>query len=202
MSLTGRLYLLFSPDLCRQDPLATLAAALGAGVDIVQWPSKTPGREGFEAARSICRDHQVPMIVNDDVMLAVRSQVTGAHVGQEDMPADAARKLMFRKERGVSTHNKEQIQAAARARADYIGFGPCYPTTTKDYPEGIGLPAIAEAVETCNELGLPMFAIGGITPANLPTLYAHGVRRVAVSSYVLLHESPALAVRELLESLP
>jgi len=202
MSLTGRLYLLFSPDLCRQDPYATLEAALGAGVDIVQWRSKRPDREGFERARTLCRDHQVPLIVNDDVMLALRSQVTGAHVGQDDMPADAARKLMFGKILGVSTHNEEQIRAAAQARADYIGFGPCYPTTTKDYFEGVGLPAITAAVEASLQFGLPMFAIGGITPENLPTLYAHGVRRVAVSSYVLAHESPALAVRELLEALP
>ena len=118
------------------------------------------------------------------------------------MPADAARKLMFGKILGVSTHNEEQIRAAAQARADYIGFGPCYPTTTKDYFEGVGLPAITAAVEASLQFGLPMFAIGGITPENLPTLYAHGVRRVAVSSYVLAHESPALAVRELLEALP
>jgi len=202
MPLTGRLYLLFSPELCRQDPFATLKAALGAGVDIVQWRSKEPDRDGFARARTICREQQVPLIVNDDVMLAVRSQATGVHVGQDDMPADAARKLMFGKVLGVSTHDNAQIQAAALARADYIGFGPCYPTTTKDYSEGLGLPAIAAAAESCYDLGLPMFAVGGITPTNLPALYAHGVRRVAVSSYVLLHEHPELAVRELLDSLP
>lgn len=202
MALTGRLYLLFSPELCRQDPDDTLRQALAAGVDLVQWRSKTPDRDAFERARAICREHSVPLLVNDDVMLALRSEVAGAHVGQDDMPADAARKLMFGKLLGVSTHDKKQIQAAHLATASYVGFGPCYATETKGYTDGVGLTAVAEASATCHELGLPMFAIGGITPKNLPALYAQGVRRIAVSSFILQHEDPAQAVRELLEALP
>lgn len=193
---------MFSPQLCRTDPFASLEAALGAGVDLVQWRSKTPDRHGFERVRVICREHKVPLIVNDDVMLALRGETAGAHVGQDDMPADAARKLMFCRLLGVSTHDEAQIRAAAKTTANYVGFGPCYPTMTKDYSEGVGLPAVEAAAETCHELALPMFAVGGITPQNLPALYAHGVRRIAVSSYILEHEDPALAVRELLESLP
>ena len=202
MPLSGRMYLLFTPELCRHDPFATLDAALAAGIDLVQWRSKKPDRDGFERTRAICRNHKVPLIVNDDVMLALRSEVAGSHVGQDDMPADAARKLMFGRLLGVSTHNIAQIQAAADAKANYIGFGPCYPSTTKGYDEGVGMAAVAAAVEKCHELGLPMYAIGGITKANLPELYAQGVRRVAVSSYVLQHEDPALAVQELLVALP
>lgn len=202
MALTGRLYLLFSPELCRQDPDTTLAQALAAGVDLVQWRSKRADRHAFERARTTCREHNVPFLVNDDVMLAVRSAAAGAHVGQEDMAADAARKLMFGKLLGVSTHDPAQIRAAHLARANYVGFGPCYPTETKGYEEGVGLEAVAEAAATCHELGLPMFAIGGITPHNVPALYAHGVRRIAVSSYVLQHDDPAEAVRQLLDALP
>lgn len=202
MPLSGHLYLLFTPELCRHDPFATLDAALAAGADLVQWRSKKPDREAFERTRAICRDRKVPLMVNDDVMLALRSEVAGAHVGQEDMPADAARKLMFGRLLGVSTHTTAQIQAAAAAKANYIGFGPCFPTTTKGYPEGVGMEAVAAAVEQCHELGLPLYAIGGITPQNLPELYAQGVRRIAVSSYVLQHEDPAQAIRELLIALP
>lgn len=202
MPLPGRLYLLFTPELCRHDPSATLDAALSAGIDLVQWRSKRPDRDGFQEARAICHRHKVPLIVNDDVMLAVRSEVDGAHVGQDDMPFDAARKLMFGKVLGVSTHDVKQIEAAHTARANYVGFGPCYPTETKGYDEGVGMEAVAAAVEKCHELQLPMFAIGGITPDNLPELYAHGVRRVAVSSYVLQHERPGAAVRELSAALP
>tara|TARA_R110002094_G_scaffold117255_1_gene112921 strand:+ start:173 stop:781 length:609 start_codon:yes stop_codon:yes gene_type:complete len=197
MPLSGRLYLLFTPELCRQDPFATLDAALEAGVDLVQWRSKKPDRDGFEKTRAMCRNHKVPLLVNDDVMLALRSEVAGAHVGQSDMPLDAARKLMFGRIFGVSTHDLDQIQAAVKSHANYVGFGPCYPSTTKGYDEGLTMEAVAAAVEKCHELNLPMFAIGGITPVNLPELYAQGVRRVAVSSYVLQHESPGDAVREL-----
>lgn len=202
MSLPGRLYLLFTPELCRHDPSTTLDESLKAGVDAVQWRSATPDRDGFEQARTICQRHQVPLIVNDDVMLALRSQVAGAHVGQDDIPTDAARKLMFGRLLGISTHDEKQIRAASATSANYIGFGPCFPTATKGYELGLGLEAVATAVEICHELGMPMYAVGGITPENLPLLYAHGVRRVAVSSYILQHEDTAQAVRELLVLLP
>ena len=197
MPALGRLYLLFTPELCRHDPVATLDAAIGAGVQLVQWRSKQHDRDLFEHARARCADRRVPLIVNDDVMLAVRSDCPGAHVGQDDMPADAARKLMFDRTLGVSTHDLEQIRAAHRAGADYVGFGPCHPTATKGYTEGLDDDAIAAAAELCAELRLPMFAIGGITPAKLPRLALLGVDRVAVSSYVLQHEDPARAVEEL-----
>ncbi|MFN3244399.1 MAG: thiamine phosphate synthase [Planctomycetota bacterium] len=200
MPLPGRLYLLFTPELCRHDPLETLDAALEAGVDLVQWRSKAPDRSRFERVRERCLHRSVPLIVNDDVMLALRSECPGAHVGQDDMPADAARKLMFGRLLGVSTHDLKQIQAAHAARADYVGFGPCHATATKGYQEGLGHDAIAAAAELCDDLSLPMFAIGGVTPDNLLQLAIAGVRRVAVSSYVLQHDDPATAVRELLHA--
>ncbi|MCK5940409.1 MAG: thiamine phosphate synthase [Planctomycetes bacterium] len=202
MPLPGRLYLLFTPQLCLRDPLATLEAALEGGVDLVQWRSKEPDRAGFEATRERCQARGVPLIVNDDVMLAMRRECAGAHVGQDDMDADAARKLMFGRLLGVSTHDPAQIRAAHKARADYIGFGPCHPSATKGYEQGLGYEAVNAAVEVCRELELPLFAIGGITPANLRQLAAIGVRRAAVSSYVLQHEDPTLAVRELRRALP
>jgi len=201
MSITGRLYLLFTPELCANAPLDTLAEAIDGGVDLVQWRSKRGDREAFDRCRLLCAERRVPLFVNDDVMLAVRSQVAGAHVGQDDMPADAARKLMFGRQLGVSTHDVQQIEAAAAARADYVGFGPCHATATKGYEQGLAPEKIRAAAERCHELGLPMFAIGGITPDNLPPLTGLGVRRVAVSSYVLQHDDPraaALALRSLL----
>ncbi|MAD32265.1 MAG: hypothetical protein CMJ88_00710 [Planctomycetes bacterium] len=197
MSFDRRLYLLFTPELCRHDPDETLEAALGAGVDLVQWRCKRPNREGFERAHDRCLARRVPMIVNDDVMLALRSESHGAHVGQDDIPADAARKLMFGRLLGVSTHDLAQIRAARDARADYVGFGPCHATATKGYETGLSDDAIAAAVELCGELRLPMFAIGGIAPQNLPRLAMLGVDRIAVSSFVLGHEDPAAAVRQL-----
>ena len=197
MPLDRRLYLLFTPELCRHDPDETLEAALAAGVDLVQWRCKRPNRDAFERARDRCNARRVPMIVNDDVMLALRSESYGAHVGQEDMPADAARKLMFGRLLGVSTHDLDQIRAAHTARADYVGFGPCHATATKGYEAGLPDDEIAAAAGLCAELRLPMFAIGGIAPTNLGRLAMLGVDRIAVSGFVLTHADPAAAVREL-----
>jgi thiamine-phosphate diphosphorylase len=136
-------------------------------------------------------------VVNDDVMLAVRSGVHGAHVGQGDLPAAAARKLLVEQWLGVSTHDVAQIQAAAQDGADYVGFGPCHPTATKGYAEGQPTAAIAAAVEAAERLGLPLFAIGGITVDNLLPLRRLGVDRIAVSSSILQATDPRAATRAL-----
>lgn len=193
----ARLYLLFTPDLCRLDPWRTLAAALQSGVDLVQWRTKRDDPGGFQRCRDLCQRAAVPLLVNDDVMLAVRSRSAGAHVGQDDIPADAARKLLGHAWLGVSTHDADQIAAAAAAGADYVGFGPCFPTTTKGYAEALDGPTFDDGLAAAAAARLPLFAIGGITAANLPLLRARGVDRIAVSSAVLQHDDPADAVATL-----
>ena len=69
MSFPGRLYLLFTPSLCRQDPWATLSGAISGGVDLVQWRSKEADPSGYLRCRDLCRRRGVPLLVNDDVML-------------------------------------------------------------------------------------------------------------------------------------
>ncbi len=185
MPALGRLYLVFTPSLCRSDPRLVLAAALAGGVDLVQWRSAQPDPDGFRRCRDLCRERGVPLLVNDDVMLAVRARADGAHVGQHDMPADAARKLLGSRWLGVSTHVPAQIAAAAAAGADYVGFGPCHATPTKGYTAGKSAHEVSAAVAAAAARRLPLFAIGGITASNLPALQALGVDRIAVSSAVL-----------------
>lgn len=192
-----RLYLLFTPELCRLEPWTALAAALDHGVDLVQWRSKTPDRAGFERTRAVCLSHRVPLVVNDDVPLAVQSHAAGAHVGQDDLPAPAARRLLARGWLGVSTHDVAQIDAAAAAGADYVGFGPCFPTATKGYTEGQPQPAIAAAVAAAQRHRLPLFAIGGITTERMALLRGAGVARIAVSSAILAAEDPGAATAKL-----
>ncbi len=196
-----RLYLLFTPDRCRNDPWDTLLAALDGGVDIVQWRVTAPDRGGFERCRTACRDRGVPVLVNDDVMLAVRSRASGAHVGQGDMPTDAARKLLGPAWLGVSTHDVAQIDAAAAAGADYVGFGPCHPTATKGYATGKSTAEIEAAVTAAAAHRLPLFAIGGITAENLLPLQALGVDRIAVSSTILDARDPRRAAESLRRTL-
>lgn len=192
-----RLYLLFTPALCSLDPRATLERALQGGVDLVQWRTAQPDPRGLQRCREICAAAGVPVLVNDDVMLAVRSRAHGAHVGQDDMPAAAARRLLGDRWLGVSTHDQPQIARAVADGADYLGFGPCFPTATKGYAEGQPPAAIAAAAMAAAAAGLPLFAIGGITAANLPQLLALGVRRIAVSSAVLAAAAPDAAAAEL-----
>ncbi|MBL9077631.1 MAG: thiamine phosphate synthase [Planctomycetes bacterium] len=196
-----RLYLLFTPANCTGEPWATLAQALAGGVDLVQWRPTAPDLAGFQRCRDLCRRAGVPLVVNDDVMLAVRGRADGAHIGQDDMPADAARKLLVHGWLGVSTHDPDQIAAAAAAGADYVGFGPCHPTATKGYTVGKTLAEVEAAVTAAAARGLPLFAIGGITAANLLPLRLAGVDRIAVSSAILQSPDPqaaAAALRRLL----
>lgn len=190
MRFPGRLYLLFTPELCRHDPWQTLEQALAGGVDLVQWRRKHEDRLGLTRCRELCRSHGVPVIVNDDVMAAVRGRHAGAHVGQTDMPLPAARKLLVGQWLGVSTHDAQQIATAAAEGADYVGFGPCHPTSTKGYEHGKSAADIDAAIAAAAAHRLPLFAIGGITPENLLPLRAHGIDRIAVSSHVLQADDP------------
>lgn len=197
--LSARLYLLFSPKLCRTEPDAALRRAIAGGVELVQW--RAPADDAaVERALHICRDAGVPLIVNDDPELAVRIGADGAHVGQTDMPAQRAREILGPDRwLGVSTHGAEQIHAAEAAGADHVGLGPCFPTTTKGYTEGLPRDEIGAAL-TATEL--PVFAIGGITQNNLPELRALGVTRIAVSAAILGSPEPEAAARALAELLP
>ncbi len=192
-----RLYLLFTPALCATDPWDTLAAALDGGVDMVQLRMTGADLETVQRCRELCRNARAPLIVNDDVMLALRGRSNGAHVGQGDMPADAARRLLGRLWLGVSTHDVPQITRAIAAGADYVGFGPCHPTATKAYTEGKSPAEIEAATVAANARRLPLFAIGGITAANLPALRMNGVDRVAVSSAILQSPDPRRAAEQL-----
>ena len=198
----GRLHLLFTPSLCHGAADATLAAAIDGGVDVVQWRSKQPDPDGLARCLALCRERGVPLIVNDDVMLAVRVRAAGAHVGQDDVPAEAARKLLGSRWLGVSTHDVAQIRAAAAAGADYVGFGPCHPTPTKGYTLGKTRDEVAAAVAAAAALRLPLFAIGGITAGNLPALLGLGVERIAVSAAVLAADDPRDAAAALRAWLP
>jgi thiamine-phosphate pyrophosphorylase len=201
-SVTARLCLLFTPASCRLDPWLTLARALDGGVDLVQWRVKAAGdpkgaatRDAAARCLATCRARAVAMVVNDDVDLALALAADGAHVGQEDLPAVRARALLGpHRILGVSTHDLPQLAAAEEAGADYVGFGPCFPTPTKGYREGLGATAAGDATRRAR---IPVFAIGGIDAARAGALAAAGCTRVAVSSSILGALDPERAARAL-----
>ena len=194
-----QLCLLFTPEMCRAEPWKTLDDALQGGVDLVQWRVKTRDRAGAARALEICARRDVPLIVNDDVELAIELGAAGAHVGQGDMPADQARDVLGpTRWLGVSTHEATELAAALAASADYVGFGPMHPTATKGYTEGQPVDALARTIATST---VPVFAIGGITPDNAGTLVRSGARHLAVSGSILGSTEPEAAARALRQAI-
>lgn len=195
-----RLYLLFTPSFCAADPWCTLDAAIDGGVDLVQWRVKQDDPGGAARCLATCTGRGVPMIVNDDVTLALRLAAAGAHVGQDDLPPRHARRLLAPGQwLGVSTHDLGQVAAAIAGGADHLGFGPMFPTTTKGYTLGQREGALAAAVAAAKRR--PVFAIGGIDTSNVDRIVAEGVRRIAVSSAILQATDPARAAASLREAL-
>jgi thiamine-phosphate pyrophosphorylase len=163
-------------------------AMLDAGVRLIQYREKHKKagemyRECKEL-RAMTRAAGAAFIVNDFIDLALLVQADGVHVGQQDLPVQAVRRLVGpRVAVGLSTHGPEQARAAVAAGADSIGAGPVYATKTKEdasAPVGLGyLDLVAR------EIGLPFAAIGGIKAHNLPEVLAHGARTVCLVTEIV-----------------
>jgi len=162
-----------------------LAEELQAGgAAVLQVRMKTGGSGAYlevaAAVRAACR---VPLVVNDRVDIALAVGAEGVHLGQDDLPLAAARRIAPGLWIGISTHNLAQAREAAAGGADYLGFGPIYPTGTKKNPDpvvGVGqLARVAELVAP-----VPVVAIGGITPARAAEIAEAGAAAACVISAV------------------
>ncbi|MGA9996677.1 MAG: thiamine phosphate synthase [Pyrinomonadaceae bacterium] len=141
-------------------------------------------REAEEALR-VARERGVRVIVNDRVDIALALGADGAHVGQDDLAPEAARRVLGEEAIvGFSTHNIEQAMEAARLSVDYIAIGPIFATSSKEDPDAVvgldGLRRVREAIKD-----LPLVAIGGITRENAREVLAAGADSVAVISALL-----------------
>ncbi|MGB9775040.1 MAG: thiamine phosphate synthase [Anaerolineae bacterium] len=177
-----------------------IRAAVAGGATVVQYREKegTTRRmmEEARALRDLARQAGVPFIVNDRVDIALAVDADGVHVGQDDMPAPLARKLMGPgKIVGVSVDNVEQAIQAERDGADYVGAGPIFATPTKpDAAPPIGLDGLAEI---CRRISIPVVAIGGINEENAAAVIEAGADGVAVVSAVVAAEDVEAAARRL-----
>jgi thiamine-phosphate pyrophosphorylase len=194
-----RLYVLITERCCRRDWLESAEEALIGGADCLQLREKElEGGELLRRARrlvELCRRYDRLCIINDRADIAILSDADGVHVGQDDLPAVEARKLIGRgKILGVSTHRIEQGKRAVLDGADYIGVGPIYTSATKprDFVAGLDY-----ARQVAREIAIPAVAIAGITTANVDEVMASGVRAVAVTAAVLDCEDPRKAAAEL-----
>lgn len=185
----------------RSDPVELARMALHGGARMVQLRrKKASGRALFEWAvriQALCREHGAIFIVNDRVDIALAMHADGVHLGQEDLPAMAARRLLGPDAViGVSASSMAEAMAAARDGADYIGLGQIFPTISKEKPNPpLGIEVV-RAVKKAT--GLPIVAIGGIGPDNAVGVMDAGAAGIAVISAVAAAQDPAGATRELL----
>ena len=202
-SLDLSLYLVLDPDLCGGPAgmvrTARLAAENGATVVQLRAP-KWKKRQLLETAlelKAALTPLGVPLIINDHVDIALAADADGVHVGQADLPADVARRLIGPdKWLGLSVNNAEQMAAVPTEAVDYLGIGPAYPTGTKlDASPVVGLSAFADLVARSWR---PVVAIGGIQLGNCLPLIKAGAKGVAVVSAICGQDDPARATAELL----
>jgi thiamine-phosphate pyrophosphorylase len=193
------LYLLVTEDLCHHGSGPALRGAMQGGVGIVQLrEKKLNDRELVLKGRRVrewTREADVLFIMNDRPDLAVLTEADGVHVGQEELTVKDARRIVGAdKLVGVSTHTIEQARQAVLDGADYIGVGPVFQTTTKQFDAFAGLEFVKQVAA---EIRLPFYAIGGINRDNIDSVIAAGAERVAVSGAICNAADPFEAASEL-----
>jgi thiamine-phosphate pyrophosphorylase len=186
------------------DPIALAEAFVRGGARILQVRDKGESSAAFLAlVRSILRATRAAggrVIVNDRADIARLADADGVHVGQDDLPVEAAIELVGRDRIvGVSTHDRQQVDRALAGSASYVAVGPVFETSTKvtGY-ESRGLALIRYAAGR----GKPIVAIGGITLERAPEVAAAGAAAVAVISDLLAGDDPEARARAFLAVLP
>ena len=199
-----RLYVLLTTRLCRQDILATAEQAIAGGADCLQLREKEMTDCQVLALahplRELTTRHDVLFIMNDRADLAAACAADSVHLGQDDLPVAAARRLLPPGALiGRSTHTAEQVRAAMDERPDYVALGPMFPTATKDAGPLAGVALLRAAAAVCS---LAHVCVGGITADNIAELVAAGARRVAVCSAVISAADPRAAAEAIRRCLP
>ncbi len=171
----------------RVDPELAMSTAVSAGVRFFQYRNKSGSKRAiYETARLLAqaaRRAGALFLVNDHADIAAAVDADGVHLGQEDLPIEAARKLLGgHGVIGISTHSREQAIAAEALGADYIGFGPIFATSTKAAGSTQGIDALASITKA---VAIPVIAIGGINHDNVQVVMKAGADGAAVISAIL-----------------
>ena len=174
-----------------KDVRADVDLVEGEGLAAVASLWRKTGRE----LRAVCTRAGALFVVNDRPDLALECGADGVHLGQDDERVDEVRRqvgdsLLI----GISTHSPEQIAAAERSAADYLGVGPVFETPTKPGRPAVGLELVERAARHASK---PWFAIGGIDPASARAVVDAGARRLAVVRAIRDAEDPEEAARQL-----
>ena len=169
---------------------AKVRAALEGGIALLQYRRKQGSGEEARRIAALAREFAVPVIINDDVALAIELGAAGAHLGREDGDLGAARRSLPDAILGASCYDDlDRARAAVAAGADYVAFGSVFPSSTKPQAVRAPLGLFREA----KALGVPLAAIGGITLDNAPQALAAGADLLAVISD--LFDAPDIRAR-------
>ncbi len=195
----SKIYALLSSSQCVAALDWTIAELAAGGVGIVQLREKNlTDRELLAKAHNVRRWTQkagILFIMNDRPDIARLVEADGVHVGQDDLSLRDARRILGPDAIiGVSTHNLEQVKTAVFDGADYLGYGPTFPSTTKQFEQFAGLDFLREAATATS---LPGFALGGISLENVGQVMATGISRVAVSAVLATSDDPQQTARRL-----
>lgn len=182
--LSSGLYCITAEEHSRgRTDIEVAAQMLDAGVQILQYreKEKTKLEKYLDCVRlrELTAKHRAVFIVNDDADLALAVHADGVHIGQDDMPIEAVRRICSEEMIiGLSTHSPQQADDAVARGADYIGVGPIYRTFTKKNVCGpVGLEYLDYAVKN---VSIPFVAIGGIKEHNLAEVISHGAKTVCL----------------------
>jgi thiamine-phosphate pyrophosphorylase len=187
-----------------RDLLLVVEEALAGGVRAVQLREKDLSpRELLELARTmreLTARYGAKLIINDRADVALAAGADGVHLGEASIPPDAACQILGTERLiGVSCHSKEGALAAEKSGADFITFGPVYPTPSKAaYGAPVGVERLAE---TAQLLRIPVFALGGINRENTPEAIATGAAGIAIISAIIAAGNPAEETRAFLSLL-
>ena len=173
--------------------------ALKSGVTCVQLREKSLDEGGFiEEAKKIsqlCKQYNIPFIVNDNVNVAIASNADGIHIGQDDMGLKDVRKIVGENMIiGISAHTVEEAKFAQENGADYIGIGAVFETSTKNDVDVIPYEKVKSI---CDAVDIPKVAIGGINAENILKLKGSGIDGVAVVSAIFGAKDIGKATKEL-----
>ncbi|MED1191725.1 MULTISPECIES: thiamine phosphate synthase [Bacillus] len=181
------------------DPLTVIEQALKGGATLFQFREK--GEDALKAGdqkafarqvQALCKQFNVPFIINDDVELALALDADGVHIGQDDDKAADVRARIGDKILGVSAHTLEEVVKAEKDGADYIGAGPVYPTETKRDTKAVqGVSLIQELRR--QGIGMPVVGIGGITAENCVPVIEAGADGISVISAISKAADPKAA---------
>jgi thiamine-phosphate pyrophosphorylase len=200
-TLPFRLYVVTDRQQTAGRPLEeVLVAAARGGAGAIQLREKDLSARDLYAlgtrVQAVLAPYSIPLLINDRLDVALALDSAGVHLAGHSLPTALARQILGpHKLIGVSTHSVEEAQRAAAEGADFIVFGPVYTTPSKmAYGPPQGLQQLAAVV---GHVSIPVLAIGGIEPSNLPQVMATGAYGVAMIRAVLAAADPCAAMRQL-----